>query len=143
MLEQPQVLVKLLMDDAQEGLGPVGLFIGEHRALGDVPQQVGLLRQQGVDLPPAQAFHVEFDPVLGVVHHLLDPGDDADLVKVLPCGLVLRQVHLGHQEDEPVPGEGFGDGPHGLLPGHLELQHHAGEEHQSPHGQHRQGHVIV
>lgn len=141
MLEQPQVLVELLVDDAQQRLRPVGLFIGEHRALDHVPQKIGVFLGQGGDLPPAQALYVELDALVGVVEHLFYPGDDPDLVQVVPHRLVLRQVHLGHQEDQPVLGDGLGHGQHRFFPGHLELQHHPGEEYQAPHGQHRQHQV--
>ena len=113
----------------------------EHRALDHVPQKIGVLLGQGGDLPPAQALHVELDALVGVVEHLFHPGDDSDLVQVVPHRLVLRQVHLGHQEDQPVLGDGLGHGQHRFFPGHLELQHHPGEEYQAPHGQHRQHQV--
>ena len=143
MLKQPQVLVKLLVDNPQQRLGAVGGLIGEHRALGHVAQQIGLLPQQGVDFPAADALHMELYPLLGVVHHLGNPGDDACLVQILAPGLLLRKVYLGHQENKPVLGKGLGHSQDGFFPGHIELQHHAGEKYQAPHRQNRQDKIVL
>ena len=102
MLEQPQILVKFFMDNAQQSLRTVRGFIGQHRAFGNPPQQERFLLQKCADLSAAGTLYMEFYALLRVMHHLLDTGNDTGLVQIITGGFLIREVCLGDQEDQPV-----------------------------------------
>ena len=85
---------------------------------------------------------MELHTLLGVVHHLAIRAMTPVLYRSSP-GLLLRKVYLGHQENQPVLGKGLGHSQDGLFPGHIELQHHAGEKYQAPHRQNRQDKIVL
>ena len=143
MFEQPEIFVEFLVDDPQQRLRAVGRLIREHGTLGDVPQQVGFFLQKGVDLPSADALHVDLNPFLRVLHHLLHPADDPDLIQVVSGRFFLGKVDLGDEKDQPVFGKGFRHRQHGFLAGNVELQHHARKKHQATHCQHRQDQIVL
>ncbi len=89
MAEQPQVFVKLFVNNANESLGAVGFFIGHHRTFHDISQQIGVLLNQGHDFAPAQALHMELRPVFRMVEHLLDAGNYPHLIQVVAYRLFV------------------------------------------------------
>ncbi len=95
MLEQAQVFVKTLVDNADEGFRLVGLFIGEHRAFYNVSQQIRLFLHKGGDFAPAQPLYMKLCPFFRVVYHLFDAGNDAYPVQVIPYWLSILHMHLG------------------------------------------------
>ena len=131
------VLFKVLLRRAHQRLhfGAV-LQAGVHRGA-NVRHHAGFflghLQQNG----PLQALHQHPDAVARQVQRLLDHSNGAYPAKIVPGRVVILRILLGDQKNFLVAGHRFFQRGYALGSAYVKMQHHMGEYHHSPKGQHR------
>ena len=94
---------------------------------------LGYLQKNG----PLQALHQYADAVARQIQRLLDHCNGAHPAEILPRRIVIFRILLSDQKNFLIACHCFFQRGYAFGPAYVKMQHHMGEYHHSPKGQHR------